>query len=65
MTRFARPTSITTESCMRTRVTLQSQAQRSTVLEETGSENSISAPVAPVRLSSVSIELVTCSCTLC
>jgi hypothetical protein len=50
---------------MRTRVTLQSQAQRSTVFEETGSENSISAPVAPVRLRSVSIELVTCSWMLC
>ena len=39
---------------------LLSQAQRSTVFDETGSENSISAPGAPVRLSRVSTELVTC-----
>src|SRR5438034_5198857 len=58
--RSARPTSITSESCIRTLVRLQSQAQRSTVFEEMGSENSLSAPGAPVRSSKVSIELVTC-----
>ncbi len=52
---------MTTESCIRTRVTLQSHAHLSTVLEETGSENSISAPCAPTDPSRVSIEVVTCS----
>src|SRR5438067_12564724 len=63
--RSARPTSITTESCIRTLVRLQSQAQRSTVFEEMGSENSLSAPRAPVRSSKVSIELVTCIWIFC
>jgi hypothetical protein len=53
MTRFARPTSITTESCMRARVTLQSQAQRSTVLEETGSENSASVTPSARRAAGI------------
>jgi hypothetical protein len=44
---------------------LQSQAQRSTVLADTGSENSVSAPGAPIKPSRVSIELVTCICTFC
>src|SRR5207245_3191778 len=49
----ARLTSITTESWSRTRVRLQSQAQRSTVFDEIGRENSVSAPGAPVRSSRV------------
>ena len=57
--RSARPTSITTESCIRTLVRLQSQAQRSTVFEEMGSENSISAPAAPANPFKVSIVAVT------
>src|SRR5438046_10713751 len=58
--RSARPTSITSESCIRTLVRLQSQAQRSTVLAEIGSENSVSAPGAAVRSSQVSIEVDPC-----
>src|SRR6266487_1854877 len=57
MVRSARLTSTTTESWSRIRVRLQSQAQRSTVFEAMGSENSASAPGAPVRSSKVSIEL--------
>ena len=59
--RLARPTSMTMESePSRMRVTEQSQASRSTVLEEIGSEaNSRSAAGAPGRPSSVSSVVVT------
>ena len=42
------------------RVIEQSQASLSTVLEEMGSENSISAAGAPARPRRVSSEVVTC-----
>ncbi len=44
----------------RTRVTLQSQAMRWIVLDEMGSENSISPAAAPARPFRVSIVAVTC-----
>ncbi|MHB8612704.1 MAG: hypothetical protein ACYDAL_09780 [Candidatus Dormibacteraceae bacterium] len=55
-----RPTSITNDSELsRTRARLESHASRSMVLEDTGSENSISAAGEPASASRVSSELVT------
>ena len=60
MTRLERPRSITTDSWLsRTRVTLQSQAMRSMVDDESGSENSISPPAAPTNPFNVSTVAVT------
>src|SRR4029077_15589733 len=59
-TRVARPTSITWESASSTRDTVQSQAKRSSVRLETGSENSTStagAPSSPFRASTVGVRL--------
>src|SRR6266849_5690670 len=56
--RLERPTSITVDSDpSKTRITPESHANRSTVLDEIGSEKSISAAGAPARPSRVSTEL--------
>src|SRR5207245_5619061 len=61
MTRLERPTSTTTDSwSSRTRITLQSHAMRCTAVDETGSENSISPPVAPAKPFTVSTDAVIC-----
>src|SRR6185437_14534763 len=61
-TRRERPTSITCDSePKRIRVRAPSQASLSTVVEETGNEESISAAGAPLRPRSVSRLLVTVS----
>jgi len=52
---------MTTDSWLsNTRVTLQSHAMRSMVVEESGSENSISPAAAPARPFNVSTVAVTC-----